>query len=65
MSNTHSTDASKTKTTPQQTPFVKKGETHDAQPAKVEAPKPSTDTDRQAVGQPKQPMVDDETTSRR
>ena len=63
MSNTNSTDTNKT---PQQrTPLVKNVEANDAQPAKVEAPKPSTDTDRQAVGQPKQPMVDDETTSRR
>jgi len=58
MSNTHSTDASKTKTTPQQTPFVKKGETHDAQPAKVEASKPSTEGHRQPTGQPKQTIVE-------
>ena len=63
MNNTASTDTSKT--TPQQTPFVKNVATNDAQPAKVEAPTPSTDTDRKAV-EPKQAMVDDEeSTSRR
>jgi hypothetical protein len=63
MSNTNSTDTSKT--TPQRTPFVKNVEANDVQPAKVEAPAPSAETDRQAVGQQKQPVVDDETTSRR
>jgi hypothetical protein len=63
MSNTHSTDTNKT---PQQrTPSIQNVKANDAQPAKVEAPKPNAEADRQAVGQQKQPMVDDETTSRR
>ena len=57
MNNSNSTDTSKPTG---QTPFVKKVEgQNDAQPAKVEDPKPSTDTDRQVTGEAKQPTSDD------
>ena len=56
MNNTNSTDTSKTANP--QTPFEKKGEANVAQPAKVEEPKPNSDTDRQATGDQKQPTDD-------
>ena len=56
MNNSNSTDTSKT--TGQQTPFVKKGESNnDPQPAKVEEPKPSADT-APVTGEPKQSADD-------
>jgi hypothetical protein len=43
-----------------QAPFVQKGESqNEAQPAKVEEPKPGTDTDRQVTGESKLPASDD------
>ena len=57
MNNSNSTDTSKPTG---QAPFVQKGESqNEAQPAKVEEPKPGTDTDRQVTGEVKQPASDD------
>ncbi|UHQ20208.1 hypothetical protein LVB87_03330 [Lysobacter sp. KIS68-7] len=52
MNNSNSTDTGK------QSSFEKKGESTISPPAKVEEPKPNTDTDRQVTGDPKQPTDD-------
>ena len=64
MSNSNSTDTSKTGTDTSkptgQAPFVKQGESQNDAKPKVEDPKPNTDVDRQATtGESKQPATDD------